>query len=167
MRPIMISTDVLAALWSRRKPGEESENDILARMLGLKAQPPMPAPALVMRERGPKPGNEDGGIFNTLFRVKFPQGFEVFRTYKGRDYHAQVLASRWIMDGKAYPSLFALSQMVADSNENPWMHWKYRDERGQVRKIGELRGDGPVLAPLPPAEKPAAKKKTRKPGKSR
>jgi hypothetical protein len=163
MRPIMISTDVLAALWTRRKPSEESENDILARLLGLPRQPPVPDAALIVRERGPRPPHADGGIFNTNFRVKFPQGFEIFRTYKGKQHRAVVQASRWIMDGRAYPSLFALSQMVSDSNENPWMHWKYRDEDGAVRKIGDLRGTEPIVAPLaPPAARKPAKARTRK-----
>ena len=91
MRPIMISTDVLAALWTRRKPGEESENDILARLLGLPRQPPVPDAALIVRERGPRPPHADGGIFNTNFRVKFPQGFEIFRTYKGKQHKGGIL----------------------------------------------------------------------------
>lgn len=149
MRPIVVSIEVFAALWARRKPGEDSENDILARLLALPRQQPMPDAGLVVRERGPRHANPDGGIVNTLFQVKFPQGFEIFRSYKGKEYLAVVQASRWIMEGKAYPSLFALSQMVSDSNENPWMHWKYRDEHGQTRKISDLRGSDPVTAPLP------------------
>ena len=42
MRTIEISTAVFAAIWAVRKNGEETENDILSRMLGLSQPRPMP-----------------------------------------------------------------------------------------------------------------------------
>lgn len=36
MRRVEISTDVYAKIWSHRQPGEESEDQILARILGVR-----------------------------------------------------------------------------------------------------------------------------------
>jgi len=42
MRTIEISTEVFAKIWSQRVVGEESENAILTRLLGLQKQPRQP-----------------------------------------------------------------------------------------------------------------------------
>lgn len=163
-RPILISMDVFAALWARRKPGEDSENAILERMLGLPKGPPLPPQMGLMRAQRQAAGRGDGegGIVNARFGVHFPAGFEIFRTYKGKTHKAMVQDGSWVMNGMRFPSLYALSTEVVDANENPWVHWKYRDADGQERLISNLRGPAPVTAPLPPAEKPAAKRKTAK-----
>jgi hypothetical protein len=169
MRNIIVSTDVFAALWASRQPGEDSENAILERLLALPKGPPMPQIiATPARSPGrPPASNADasGGIHNTTFNVNFPQGFEIFRTYKGHTYTAVVRAGRWVMNGISYPSLFALSMEVSESNENPWAHWKYRDAGGRVDFIRALRGDtapteGGVTSPKP-VKKPARTTKRR------
>lgn len=142
MRTIVISTDVFAALWSRRQADEDSENAILERMLGLPKGPPLALQAVVFndRMRGRNAGADgQGGIYNHMFDVHFPAGFEIFRTYKGREYRAMVRDGRWMMEGRNFPSLFALSMAIIDSRENPWMHWKYRNAKGQVDFISAMR----------------------------
>jgi hypothetical protein len=169
MRTIIVSTDVFAALWAKRRPGEDSENAVLERLLGLPKGPPIPIQAAALsgsvRVGGGADGN--GGIYNRMFDVRFPAGFEIFRTYKGRDYSATVRDGRWVMGGESFPSLFALSTAIVDSRENPWMHWKYRDANGRVNMISALRKIPPELddSGSPDAENPrskAAKNQTRK-----
>jgi hypothetical protein len=43
------------------------------------------------------------------------------------------------MEGRNFPSLFALSMAIIDSRENPWMHWKYRNAKGRTEFISALR----------------------------
>jgi hypothetical protein len=168
MRTIVISTEVFAALWARRKPGEDSENAILERMLGLPRGPALQPQLAMMRTPRPAPaGDGQGGIVNARFGVHFPAGFEIFRTYKGKTHRATVQGGHWVMNGLRYPSLYALSVEVVDSNENPWVHWKYRDAEGREDLISALRRAGPVTAPLPPPERPAPKKKTARKKKAR
>lgn len=147
IRQIAVSTDVFAALWARRQPGENGENAILERLLNLPKGPPI--------------GGGNGGIYNSMFDVHFPEGFEIFRTYKGRDYSAVVQGGRWFMNGESFPSLFALSMAIIDSRENPWMHWKFRDAKGGVDFISSLRRIPPELdeTPAQPEGEPAAHKK--------
>lgn len=155
MRPIIVSTDVFAALWARRQPGEDSENAVLERLLGLPKGPPLPAfPVTRPAREMQRPA--DGGIYNQMFGVHFPPDFTIFRTYKGKSYSATVREGRWVMDGVSYPSLFALSMAIADSQENPWVHWKYRDPKGRVDVIRALR------KPPPEPEEPSAARKTAK-----
>lgn len=145
MRNIIVSTDVFAALWAVRRPGEDSENAVLERLLGLPKGPPLPDVVTTIARPPGRPiasnANPAGGIHNTTFNVNFPPGFEIFRTYKGQSYTAVVRDGRWVMNGVSYPSLFALSMEVSESNENPWAHWKYRDANGRVDVIRALRGD--------------------------
>jgi hypothetical protein len=167
MRNIIVSMDVFAALWAARLLGEDSENAVLERLLGLPRGPTLPV--FVLGRPGPANGaarhsDSQGGIYNRMFDVRFPPGFEIFRTYKGKSYSATVKDGRWVMNGVGYPSLFALSMTVADSQENPWVHWKYRDTSGRVNLISALRK-------LATASEPAAEKKKsrppKKPGKPR
>jgi hypothetical protein len=142
MRTVVISTDVFAALWGRRQPNEDSENAILERLLGLPAGPPIDAQSLNFndRARARNAGADgQGGIYNHMFDVHFPAGFEIFRNYKGREYRAVVRDNRWVMDGRNFPSLFSLSMAIIDSRENPWMHWKYRNAKGHADFISNLR----------------------------
>ncbi len=143
MRTIIVSTDVFAALWAQRQAGEDSENAILERILGLPVGPPIAQQIVAGGGRAGRNGDGLGGIYNRMFDVHFPAGFEIFRTYKGREYSAVVRDGRWLMEGQSFPSLFALSMAIIDSRENPWMHWKYRDANGRVDLISALRKTAP------------------------
>jgi hypothetical protein len=156
MRNIVISIDVFAALWAKREAGEDSENAILERLLGLPKGPPLQV-RMVAVAGAAQNGSGDGGIYNRMFDVHFPPGFEIFRNYKGNDYSAVVRDGRWIMGAQSYPSLFALSMAIVDSRENPWMHWKYRDPNGRVATISALRNSPAELEEnLPPTPKKPA-----------
>ena len=131
MRTIQISTDVFQAIWSNRISGEEDEDAILRRI--LKANP----------QKSQDASNDAGagGLTDPSYGVHFPEGFEVFRTYLGRDYRARVESGRWVIDGKPITATTVnqLSAAIGIFRENGWMNWEYRAPNGQVRKIGELR----------------------------
>jgi hypothetical protein len=154
MRIISISTDVFAALWGRRHPGEENENAILERLLGLPKGPDVPPPVLVRPTPATRPPGMAGRPPNR-FGVTFPLGFEIFRTYKGKEYRARAQEEFWEMNKRSYVTLLSLSRDVCDSNENPWMNWKYRNAAGKAVPLITVR----TSPPWAPADKPVPGKR--------
>lgn len=136
-RTIPVSTEVFAAIWARRQEGEESEDAILHRLLGLTT----PKPA---QPASPIPATSGGavGFHDARNGVDFPRGFEIFRSYKRKDYKAVAQDGHWLRPdtGDLYPSLNQLNASIAAGNENVWNgNWKYRDQDGTVRSISALR----------------------------
>ena len=149
MRTISISTDVFAAIWAARKEGEESEDVILSRLLvgptttnsnfaQLSIVPPQSKP-LVTTE-------SISGYFEPKYNVKFAEGEEIFRTYKGKEYRARATRGAWLLinDKKLYPSLHKLSWSVVGGHENAWHNWKYKFGDGRAMFIHSLRPDDKV-----------------------
>jgi hypothetical protein len=132
MRSISLSTDVFAAIWQARQDGEETEDAILRRILGL---PPQTAPESA--------GGRMGGFYDERSGVHFPQGQRIYRTYKGHKVEAIAQFDRWFMPatGQSFHSLHKLSQAVNNGkHENAWHNWKYRDlETGEEHVIDHLR----------------------------
>jgi hypothetical protein len=128
MRNISISTDVYAAIWAARSPGEEDETAILRRLLHLK-----PPPAAKLETPG-------GGLHDARNQVFFPEGFEVFRKYRGIAYRARAESGAWklLNNGNRYDSLNALSLEIG-AVENAWLGWRYQDLNGQIHLVNELR----------------------------
>jgi hypothetical protein len=131
MRTVQISTDVFQAIWSARRPGEEDEDAILRRI--LRAAPAEKMEAAIQRQ--------SGGLTDPSYGVHFPEGFEVFRTYLGKDYSARVENGRWVIDGRPISgsTINQLSAAIGILRENGWANWEFRTPEGQVKKIGELR----------------------------
>ena len=133
-RNIGVSTDVFATIWAKRREGENTEDEILRRVLGCVGKAPPP-------ENGAAPKLE-GGVYDSRNGVPFPEGFEVFRTYKRREYSAVARAGFWVRqdDGRRFPTLNQLNASIAAGAENVWNgNWKYRTADGSIRSIGELR----------------------------
>ena len=133
-RTINVSTDVYAAIWARRKQGQETEDAILRDVLECPAAESGPAalPA----------ANGSGGVYDARNDVRFPQGFQAFRTYKRREYEAIAQDGEWLRPdtGKRYPTLNRLNESIAAGNENIWNgNWKYRGGDGTIRPISDLR----------------------------
>ena len=132
MHRLNVSGDVLSGIRARRQGGEETEDQVLRRLLDLPATPTTP-----------KPGDETGGpgFRDATYGIHFPEGFEISRTYKGRPFTARVAGGRWLLDadGRLYDSFNRLSQAVIDGNENAWMFWFYQGPDGGRRRIAELR----------------------------
>lgn len=133
-RIMSVSTDVYAAVWSRRKPGEDTEDAILRRVLNIKGS--------TSENVSPSTVVGDGGVLDSRNGVHFPEGFIAFRSYKGRDHTAVARAGRWFREdnGQSYPTLNQLNASIAAGAENIWNgNWKFRDGRGSIRSIAELR----------------------------
>lgn len=134
-RTIPISTEVFAAIWASRQDGEETEDAILRRVLGCaKASEGDPAAAL--------PASDTGGVYDSRNGVSFPEGFEILRTYKRKEYRAHARNGFWVRadNGSRYPTLNQLNSSIAAGAENVWNgNWKYRAPDGTLCSIGELR----------------------------
>lgn len=128
MKTIGVSTGVFAAIWAQRKTGEETEDAILRRILKV------------------DPANEPAQFGAQGFKderngVEFPEGFEIFRTYKGKEYRAEATRGRWFLRNNhtAYLSLHKLSSAVVSGNENSWQNWKYLTHDGTEAFIDRMR----------------------------
>ena len=132
MHRLNVSWEVLSGIRAHRQGGEETEDQVLRRLLDLPAVP-----------TAPEPGHETGGpgFRDATYGIHFPEGFEISRTYKGRPFGARVSGGRWLLDADArlYDSFNQLSQAVIDGNENAWMFWFYQGPDGGRRRIAELR----------------------------
>lgn len=129
-RTISISTATFAAIWANRQEGEENEDTILQRILGCTTNEATP------------PSNGRTGFVDTRNRVTFPEGFKIFRIYKGREYRATATEGIWRRadTGQTFTSLNQLNSSIADGNENVWNgNWKYTAEDGRQRSINDLR----------------------------
>jgi hypothetical protein len=143
MKTIPVSNALYGAIWSRATEDDKSEEDILWRILRVQGEP---AAALVpFQTYYPNP-NEQTGFIDSRFGVRFPQGFKIFRTYKGQDYRATASNGRWDLEGHVtpYESLAALSAAVGAKTENAWTGWRYMDEKGQAHFVDELRNPSTV-----------------------
>jgi hypothetical protein len=133
-RTLTVSTDVFAAIWARRQDGEDSEEEILRRILGCQSFDKESAPNLTAKNKG--------GVHDTRNGVHFPRGFVAMRTYKRRQYEAVAEDGAWLRkdNGKRYPTLNQLNASIAAGAENVWNgNWKYRADDGSLRSIGTLR----------------------------
>jgi hypothetical protein len=131
MRNIQVSTPVYAAIWADRQPGEESEDAILARRYGVKAeQQPERDISLTIGFRDLRHG------------VELPPGFSVFRTFKGKEYRAHAVQGFLVLNGtgQGYPTLNQLSVAIGAGKEDAWERWLcIHPETGKQVPVSELR----------------------------
>jgi hypothetical protein len=142
LRTIQVSVDTFAAIWADRRAGENSEEEILRRKFNLEAAPGdiQAAPPLANRRTAGGPGYQD-----RRSGVRFAEGFEIFRPYKGSDYSAKACSGAWLLmnTGDLYPSLNSLSKAIG-AREDAWLGWRYRDNEGKVHPIAELRDESKI-----------------------
>lgn len=132
-RTISVSTEVFAAIWARRQPGQETEDAILRSVFGCDepAASPVASPPIAA-----------GGVHDARNDVHFPEGFEILRTYKRREYSARATAGVWLRSDnrQSYATLNQLNASIAAGAENVWNgNWKYRGSDGGLHSIDELR----------------------------
>jgi hypothetical protein len=133
-RTITVPTDVYAAIWANRQDGEESEAQILGRLLGCK-----PIKETAENE---VTAQHSGGVFDSRNNVHFRRGFVAFRTYKHADYDAVAQDGNWLRKdtGDLYATLNQLNASIVAGAENIWNgNWKYKGEDGKIRSIDALR----------------------------
>jgi hypothetical protein len=136
VRPINVSTEVFAEIWKRHKAGDRGEDDILRRLLSLTPR----TDGVEYVQTSPTPQVSEGYV-DDRFGIQLPEGFEIFRIYKGREFRACATHGRWLLlnDNQTYPSLNKLSWAVVQGNENTWHNWKYKDLNGRENFIHALR----------------------------
>ena len=137
MRSINVSTAVYAAIWAARREGEDDEDAILHRILGSRADIPAQSTA-------PAPGTQ--GFSEPKHKLDLPEGFEIFRKFKGTLHHAHASRGGWKLAGQdaLFSSLSELSTAVGAAAENAWRGWSCRRPDGSVVTIGELRDPSTV-----------------------
>jgi hypothetical protein len=111
-------------------PGEDSEEEILRRILKV---PTLPTPKPVQPNKV--------GFSDPRFGIELPEGFEIFRTYKGKEYRAKAIDGKWLLTntGDTYPSLNQLSRAVSGNVENAWNNWYYLNSSGKRTLVTGLR----------------------------
>jgi hypothetical protein len=139
MRSIPVSPDVFQAIWSARKPGQDTEDAILRGVFNI----PQP-PALPNRDL-----HVSVGFHDARYGVKLDPGFTIFRTYKGTQYTAQAVQGFWISsaDQKGYPTLNELNKSIGiEGAENAWKAWQYTDPETQRRRpLSDLRDQSTIV----------------------
>jgi len=136
-RTIEISTDVFAAIWAARKDGEETENEILQRLLSSDEK-------TSCNKALTTPSGKINGYFDKRNKVHFEEGFTAFRTYKGKLYTAVATRGKWVLAGEntSFPSLNKLNESIVKSAENIWNgNWTYVDNDQKNYSIDKKRID--------------------------
>ena len=128
-RTIEVETDVYAAIWADRKPGEDTEDQILARKYGVQRRKPIVAVS------------DRIGWADPRYGVQLKEGQQIFRTYKGKEYRATASDGCLIRsdNGVRYNSLNQLSRSIHDNVENAWNNWYVALKDGQRQLITGLR----------------------------
>lgn len=137
MRALSVTTDVFAAIWSDRQPGEETENDILARKFGVKLHA-----ATSKRDIQVSFGWQD-----PKYGVQLPVDFEIWKVFKNKKYTARAVQGSWISahDGNGYPTLNDLSIAIGAGGENAWHGWWCRHpQTGAECRVSELRDQSTI-----------------------
>jgi hypothetical protein len=136
MRTIEVSVDVYAAIWAARHPGEDNEDQILRRILAVKLEVQNPTFKQM-------PASIWTGFKDARFNVELPEGFEIFRFYKGKEYRATATNGKLELKGtkQTYPTLNQLSRAVSGNIENAWRNWYFTGRDGQRHLIEGLRSD--------------------------
>ena len=81
------------------------------------------------------------------YGVEFAEGFEIFRSYLGKEYRAKAVAGSWMLQetGDMYPSLNELSRAIGAKTENAWVNWFHVDETGERRPVSVLRDHSKII----------------------
>ncbi len=138
MKTIAVSIDVFAAIWANREDGEYDEDAVLRRLLGCARVDGEEAGG---NAEGMLFGGGLGGVDDLRNRVHFPQGLEVFRTYKGKHYRAVAEDGMWrrVDTGERFLTLNQVNGSIVEGVENVWNgNWRYHDSDGLNRSIDDL-----------------------------
>jgi hypothetical protein len=74
-------------------------------------------------------------------------GQGIYAEYKGKKYHAVVYSSGNIrFNGKTYVSPSGAGLAVRKKSTNGWAFWKYKDKRGNLRWLSEVRQSKVLLS---------------------
>lgn len=123
------------AIWSARKPGQDSEDAILRGVFKLPETSKQPERDLLVTV----------GIHDPRYGVKLEPGFEIFRSYKGKEYRARAIQGFWHYNGTGYPSLNGLNKAIDIAGpENAWKAWHYMDGKRRC-PLSDLRDQSTIV----------------------
>lgn len=126
-KTIEIDLDVYKRIEEHRESFDQSENDILRRLLDLEEQP-------VKMVRGNKTG------LNVGDGVVLPDGTQLRKKYKGQLYEVAVTNGRIIYNGKGYTSPSGAAVAITGSPVNGWRFWEVKmPDDDEYRLLAELR----------------------------
>lgn len=130
-RTIEIDTDVQQVIESARRDYDESENDILRRLLGIADGLSRPVPA---------PGNVPGAWHRK--GVTLMPGTELRMRIEDRVHHGFVRSAKLWFDGRPFASPSRAATYLADTPRNGWLSIEVRP-RGWKRWVllEVLRGE--------------------------
>lgn len=138
MRAIQVSIDVFQAIWASRKNGEENEDEILRRLLNVPRSASKPTPERDIQLQI--------GFHDPRYGVALRPGFEIFRTYKGKEYRAQAIQGFWLLNGIGHPTLNDLNKSIGIAGaENAWRAWHYLDDNNRRRPLSDLRQPNTII----------------------
>lgn len=123
------------AIWTARKNEEQSEDQILRRLLKLPGAPKQPERDLTTTV----------GFHDPRYGVKLDPNFQIFRSYKGKEYRAVAIQGFWIMGDKGYPTLNELNAAIGVGPENAWKAWRFTDGKGRTRPLSDLRDQSKIV----------------------
>ena len=139
MRTIQVSLDVFQAIWSARKPGQDTEDAILRGVFNIPADENVPERDIMVTV----------GFHDPRFGVKLEPGFTITRDYKGKHYTATAVQGFWLSaaDGKMYGTLNELNKSIGITGaENAWKAWQYTDPNSLRRRpLSELRDPSTII----------------------
>jgi hypothetical protein len=140
VRNIQISLDVFQAIWSARKPGQDTEDAILRGLFNIPAgDPNVPERDLLVTV----------GFHDPRYGVKLEPGFMIYRDYKGKRHTATAVQGFWLSasDGKMYGTLNELNKSLnIGGAENAWKAWCYDDATSGRRKpLSDLRDQSTIV----------------------
>lgn len=110
MAAISVDFEVFKALTNLRMSEEQTENDVLRKLLGLPtasgAPPASDEPAWVCKG------------------VAFPGGTKLRAVFKGKEYAGEVKNGTFLLGGVEYTSPSAAAQSITKSPVNGWTFWQ-------------------------------------------
>ncbi len=138
MREIKVSTAVFASIWANRRDEEETEDEILQRLLLDRASSVNLSDSIIQEENS---DNKIDGVLDRRNNVHFLEGMRISRSYKGNEYTAVASSGLWVREDtqQKYPTLNQLNTSITEGPENVWNgNWRFVDS-GISRSINLLR----------------------------
>ena len=137
-RKVAIDMQVHKLIEAARSIFDETQNDILRRLLGLDHGAPLfePQPSPAASQRRAKGGGAGDGGWSKVNRhghtVFLPDGTELRAAYAGQTVRGEILDGMWVIGGRGYnsPSAALIANVTSKTggkvNLNGWRHWEVR-----------------------------------------
>jgi hypothetical protein len=111
MATISVDFDVFKALTNLRMSEEQTENEVLRKLLGL------PTASAAQLPTSDEPAWVCKG-------VAFPAGTKLRASFKGREYFGEVKNGAFLLDGVEHTSPSSAAYSVTQSAVNGWTFWQ-------------------------------------------